>query len=415
MPRLTGGGGPAGHAADTRLAVTFRLLLLLRGLLLAMALVLMPGERLGPGLLAAVAVLGAETVLAEAAWRRVLPVLLRRPALVCLDAVLVFAVLVQGGVFGPIFLFTVMTAALAGVLYAWGPVLLVCLVQIALCYLAMPGTVPSAHADPGLLVALPVFYPFAACAGVVLRRLFDQYAEAEEARRTAESALAAAEERARLAREMHDSLAKTLEGVALSASVLPARIRTAPDRAERDAAAIIAALAAARREARGLIADLREEAFLLPMAEGARRVCAEWSAAAGVPVDLRARGLEPEHGPEPPPLVKYELIAVLKEALVNVERHAEARRVEVALHRSAAGVELTVRDDGKGFAPPDGDRFDLLAREGHYGLLGMAERARRAGGRFCLSSAPGRGSVVHVAVPCARPLPGPQDDAEHAR
>ncbi|MGI5164983.1 sensor histidine kinase [Spirillospora sp. CA-253888] len=414
MPRLTGAGGPAGHAADTRLAVTFRLLLLLRGLLLAMALVLMPGERLGPGLLTAVAVLAAETVLAEAAWRRVLPVLLRRPALVCLDAVLVFAILAQGGVFGPIFLFTVMTAALAGVLYAWGPVLLVCLVQIALCYLAMPGTVPSAHADPGLLVALPVFYPFAACAGVVLRRLFDQYAEAEEARSAAESALAAAEERARLAREMHDSLAKTLEGVALSASVLPARIRTAPDRAERDAAAIIAALAAARREARGLIADLREEAYLLPMAEGARRVCAEWSAAAGVPVDLRVRDAGPEAGPEPP-LVRYEVIAVLKEALVNVERHAGARRVEVALDRSAAGVELTVRDDGRGFAPPAGDRFDLLAREGHYGLLGMAERARRVGGGLRLSSAPGRGAAVHVAVPCARPLPGPRDGAEHAR
>ncbi|WP_067487073.1 sensor histidine kinase [Actinomadura hibisca] len=415
MPRLTGTGGPAGHAADTRLAVTFRLLLLLRGLLAAMALALMPGPRIDPALLAAVALLGVETALAAALWRRVLPVLLRHPALVCLDAVLVFAVVVQGGVFGPVFLFTVMTSALAGVLYAWGPVLAVCMVQIALCYLAMPGTVPSGHEGPGLLMGLPVFYPFAACAGVVLRRLFDQYAEAEEARRTAESALAAAEERARLAREMHDSLAKTLEGVALSASVLPVRIRNAPERAERDAAAIIAALAAARREARGLIADLREEAFLLPLGEGVRRLCAQWSASDGVPVELRIPDCGHEARPEPPPLVRYEIIAVLKEALVNVGRHAGARSVEVTLRPFPNGVELVVRDDGKGFEPPDGGRFDLLSRAGHYGLLGMAERARRVGGRFRVDSSPGGGAAVRMAVPYARPLPGSESDAEAAR
>ncbi|WP_433474448.1 sensor histidine kinase [Spirillospora sp. CA-142024] len=387
-------GGPA----TTRLAVTFRVLLLLRGMLLAMAVVLRGSAGPGHGLWAAIALLGLETALALAAWRPVLRLVRRLPPLCCLDALLVFAVLVQGGVFGPFFLFTVMTAALAGVLYAWGPVLLVCVAQIALCFAAMGTASPAERHDPGLLIALPVFYPIAACAGIALRILFDQYAEAEEARRRAEAAVAAADERTRLAREMHDSLAKTLQGITLSAAALPAWIRTSPDRAERDARDILSALRVAAREARGLIADLREEAYGLPLPAAVGHVAAGWSETAAVPVEVAAEG---SPGDDIPVAVRYEIVSVLKEALTNVERHARAGRVEIRLVRSADGLELSVRDDGAGFVPPDGGRLDLLAREGHYGVVGMAERARRAGGRLCLRSAPGHGTTVTITVPRA--------------
>ncbi|MEU8120978.1 ATP-binding protein [Spirillospora sp. NPDC049024] len=389
--------------ATTRVAVTFRLLLLLRCLLLAMAVVLQDsygpesGGGLNRGLAAAIALLGVESALALVVWRPVLRLVRRMPLLCCLDALLVFGVLVKGGVFGPFFLFTVMTAALAGVLYAWGPVLLVCTAQVALCFAAMGSATPADRHDPGLLIALPVFYPLAACAGVVLRILFDQYAEAEEARRRAEAAVAAADERTRLAREMHDSLAKTLQGITLSAAALPGWIRTSPDRAERGARDILSALRVAAHEARGLIADLREEAYGLPLPDAVRQVAEEWSRIAGVPVDVVADGTHDDV----PMAVRYEIVSVLKEALTNVERHARAGRVEVRLEGSPDGLELSVRDDGAGFAPPQGGRFDLLAREGHYGVVGMTERARRAGGRLGVRSAPGCGTTVTLTVPRA--------------
>ncbi|WP_242903252.1 sensor histidine kinase [Actinomadura terrae] len=389
---------PDDRTVRTRLAVTFRLLLLLRGLLLAMAVVLLAEDALGPRLAAGVAVLGVETVIAGAAWRRVLPAVQRMPLLCCLDALLVFAVLAEGGVFGPFFLFTVMTAAIAGVLYTWGPVLLVCATQIALSFVAMAAAAPADRHSPGLLIALPVFYPLAACAGVALRALFDQYAESEAVRRRAEAAVAAAEERTRLAREMHDSLAKTLQGITLSVAALPVWIRECPDRAERDAQDILAALQVAAREARGLIADLREEAYGMPLPSAVLHVAAGWSHASTVPSRVETQGWFAD---DIPVAVRYEIISVLKEALTNVERHARAGQVEIRLLSAPDALYLTVRDDGAGFAAPAGGRLDLLARDGHYGLVGMAERARRVGGRLALRSDPGAGTTVTIVVPHA--------------
>ncbi|WP_084000950.1 sensor histidine kinase [Actinomadura kijaniata] len=422
MLRLTRGGPAAEIPAcagpgAARLAVTFRLVLVLRALLMAMALVLTPVAEWTPNLLGAVAVVAAATVLAEVRWRTVLEWLLRHPVLACLDAVLAGSVLAMGGVFGPFFLFTVMTSALAGVLFSWGPVLLVSGAQVALCYVAMavgPG-LPDPGA-PGVLIGLPAFYPLTACAGVALRALFDQYAEVEDSRRHVETMLAAAEERARLAREMHDSLAKTLHGIGMSAAVLPVWIRRDPDRAERTARDIVAALGVATREARGLIAELRDDAHVMPLAAAIRRVIAEWGREDGVPVRVTVADESPDRsdpsGAGPlPRTVRYEIVSVLKEALANVRRHAAASAVEVRLSWRDDAVELAVRDDGRGFAMPDGERLDPLARAGHYGLVGMAERARRVGGRLAVWSAPGRGTLVTMTVPVpgaelgARPRP----------
>ncbi|WP_131742769.1 sensor histidine kinase [Actinomadura roseirufa] len=399
MPQLTTTPGRDHAAVQTRLAVTFRLLLLLRGLLLAMAVVLLSTKGPDPGLGIPLAVFALETALACAAWRSVLPVVQRMPLLCCADALMVFAVLAEGGVFGPFFLFSVMTAAIAGVLYRWGPVLLVCVAQICLCYVAMTTGTPVERHAPGLLVALPVFYPLAACAGVMLRALFDQYAESEEARRSAETAAATAEERTRLAREMHDSLAKTLQGITMSVATLPIWIRKCPERAEQDARDILSALEVAAREARGLIADLRDEAYVMALPTAVRRVAAEWGRNRGVNVHVEVSG---RFAMDVPVAVRYELVSVLKEALTNVERHADAGRVEIRLIWSVHAVMLTVRDDGAGFVPPVRGRFDLLARDGHYGLVGMAERARRVGGRLALRSAPGGGTTLTITVPHVR-------------
>ena len=97
------------------------------------------------------------------------------------------------------------------------------------------------------------------------------------------------------------------------------------------------------------------------------------------------------------PTTRYELVCVLREALANVERHAAAGRVTVGLRDVDGGVELSVSDDGHGFAPP-ADPAGLQSA-GHFGVVGMGERARRVGGVLVLRSRPGQGTTVRVTVP----------------
>ncbi|GAA2623569.1 histidine kinase [Actinomadura fulvescens] len=396
-------GAPVnGSTTWVRLGVAFRSVLSLRLLGLAMALALMPAARLDAGLVLTAATIAVLSTAAVLAWRPVLTWLVRWPVLCCADAVPAAAVLVQGGVFGAFFLFTVSTSAIAGVLYSWRPVLVVCVTQIALSYAAVALGEPVTG-RPDTAILLSGFYPVAACAGVCLRRLLDQYADAEAALRNARTAAAAAEERTRLAREMHDSLAKTLHGITMSATALPTWIRRSPDRAEHTARDIVAALQVATREARGLIADLRDEACTLPLDVAVRRITAEWSAHHRIPVRFDVvPGTPGDH--DVPLMVRYEVISIMREALANVARHAGARRVDVRLARAAEGVELAVRDDGRGFAVPSGEGLRLYTRDGHYGLVGMEERARQVGGRLTVDSRPGAGTTIVVTVPS---LPSP--------
>ena len=83
---------------------------------------------------------------------------------------------------------------------------------------------------------------------------------------------------------------------------------------------------------------------------------------------------------------------LVQEAVNNAVRHANARRVEVAVRKQREGVSVTVQDDGAG--------FDTRFLRG-LGLLGMEERVRRLGGRLKINSEPGRGTLVHAALPVA--------------
>ncbi|MFG1849477.1 sensor histidine kinase [Micromonospora carbonacea] len=208
---------------------------------------------------------------------------------------------------------------------------------------------------------------------------------------------AAASERARLARELHDSVAKTLRGVSFAALALPASLRSGPELAEQLANVVAAGADAAAGEARDLIEGLRLDDADQDFAASLDRICREWSAATGTPVRLTAEDVDPSA------TVRYELSRIVREALHNVERHAEAGRVTVDLAHAGAVLRLTVEDDGKGFEVP-ADLTELRAR-GHYGLLGIAERARTVGGTATVRSSPGRGLTVEVGVPRPAPVP----------
>jgi signal transduction histidine kinase len=349
------------------------------------------------GVLAAMAV---SSGLVLAVWERVVPRLLQHPALLGFDVLLGYAVLEVGGIFGSFFLVTVVAAGIAGLLYQWRVTALLCLQQTVLYYAAMHQNDASAGLSTGafpLLFAMPVFYPTAALVGAVLRRLFDEQIEVEETRWRIEAMAFAADERARLAREMHDSLTKTLAGIALSAKALPHWVRASPERAEAEAKRIESAAIIASREARTLISDLRIDVVHQPLGTAISEVAEKWARASGIPVRTVVIA-----DADVPLRARHEAVAVVKEALENVVKHARATSVSVRLAVRGNRLEVRVRDDGRGFAAPPGEGeawLDRLVDDGHYGIVGMHERVRRVGGDLAVRSEPGIGAEIIMSLP----------------
>lgn len=199
---------------------------------------------------------------------------------------------------------------------------------------------------------------------------------------------AASSERARLARELHDSLSKTLRGVAFAALALPTSLRRHPELAEQLATTVSAGVEEAAEQARGLVSGLRLDHPARPFGRVVEATCQDWSRSTGVTVELDL------HPGEPTIAARYELLRILSEALTNVERHAGASQVKVSLYQHAGVFRFIVADDGRGLPhDPSGPG------EGHFGIVGMSERARALGGGLKVDSAAGEGTRVTVTVP----------------
>jgi two-component system NarL family sensor kinase len=202
-------------------------------------------------------------------------------------------------------------------------------------------------------------------------------------------ALARSDERARMAREIHDTLAQDLTAIGLH---LESALRRLPDDETRER--VDRALSVSRdslRRARESVLNLRSDPLdgkPLPtaLAALARRFTSQFGILATFAGDASVSLM---HGAE------VELYRVATEALTNVQRHARARRVDVHLRADDAEVVLSVVDDGIGYtpAPADSDR---------YGVVGMEERVRGLGGAFSIARGPdSRGTVVEARVPRA--------------
>jgi len=199
---------------------------------------------------------------------------------------------------------------------------------------------------------------------------------------------AAASERARLARELHDSLAKTLRGVSFAALALPSSLRRHPELAEQLASTVSAGVEAAAEQARGLVTGLRLDSPQQPFAAVIEEMSRDWSGTAGVAIDLDLALVEPDIA------VRYELLCILGEALTNVERHAAARRVLIRLRVESHELRLLVADDGRGLP-----RQRPGPSDSHFGIVGMSERARSLGGSLEVSARPSGGTAVVATVP----------------
>jgi signal transduction histidine kinase len=244
-----------------------------------------------------------------------------------------------------------------------------------------------AHAE--FVLAFPIACVLAAAGAAVATAALARHVELSVRVVASAQRAAAAGERARLARELHDSVTKTLRGVSFAALALPQSLRRHPDLAERLAGTVSAGAAAAAREARDLLDGLRADEPDRPFPDVVAGLCAQWQAATGVPVALDLAAVEP------PVAVRYELCRILQEALRNAASHAAPTAVTVRLHAVAGRFRLSVADDGRGFEPAAAVAGD------HYGIRGMRERARAAGGSLRVLSTPGRGTAVEADIPAA--------------
>ena len=98
----------------------------------------------------------------------------------------------------------------------------------------------------------------------------------------------------------------------------------------------------------------------------------------------------------PPPEAETALYRIVQEALTNVVKHAEARRVSITLVRKGESAVVVVEDDGRGFEPE-------AVRDGALGFVGMRERVELVGGRLAVESSPGAGTTLVAEVPVQRP------------
>jgi signal transduction histidine kinase len=201
------------------------------------------------------------------------------------------------------------------------------------------------------------------------------------------------EERARLARDLHDGPLQVLVGLNLQTGLLLSQ-RGADD------SPITIALKEIRGEVQELLTDLRQVCAELrpPMLDtlglGAalRALVEDWSTQSGIaaqidlPADGNLRSL--------PGDVAVNVYRVVQEALSNVARHAAAQRVTLAVCDGQQGITLRLQDDGRGFTLPHSSR-ELIA-QGHYGLVGIQERVDLIDGQLQLETAPGRGTTLHI-------------------
>jgi signal transduction histidine kinase len=211
-------------------------------------------------------------------------------------------------------------------------------------------------------------------------RMAERLESALEAERMAGQAEARQAERARIARELHDSISQHL----FSLSMLAAGMRrAAPDRLRRDAEWMEYTATRAMREMQALLLELRpvalEDVGLGPAIE---ELCRAYEARLGLRVDTRLEevslGLSTEHA----------VLRLVQEALSNAIKHAEPELVEVRLLREAGAVRVEIHDDGVGFDP------SAVAGSHGMGLRLMRERAEELGGTFDLRTSPGQGTMV---------------------
>ncbi|MEU6771164.1 histidine kinase [Streptomyces sp. NPDC046759] len=377
-------------------------------------------------------------------WERFGPLLLRHPSLLAADTVCGSFLLISAGPDTTLAYVSVCTPLLAGLVYSWRGAACFASLQSLILLLVHATLKADRHAPVAEALLLPGLCVIAGAMGSTLRNLMLRFGAATHALTTVQARLAAAEavsaERARLAREMHDSVAKTLYGVALAADGLAATASADapdPDRIRQQAELVSRSARRAAAESRELLTDLRGRQQDRPAGTvqvhesgtGDARGCgtgdahesplpaalppptpawselelvaADFTTRTGLPVTVSwPDGPEagPHHLPALPAPTAHHLLSITTEALENAYRHASATHVEIRVTVHGSLLRLSVYDDGRGL--PSGTTLERLRAGGHFGLLGMVERAAQTGARIRIGrGGHERGTEVRVELP----------------
>ena len=208
------------------------------------------------------------------------------------------------------------------------------------------------------------------------------------------------DERQRMAREIHDTLAQGLTGIITQLQAAEQASQDPPERRRHfDAAVTLAreSLTEARRSVHALRPEALEQARL---GEALTGVARRWTERSGVPAQVTITGtVRPL-----PPEAESALLRTAQEALANVAKHAAATRVGVTLSYMDDEVVLDVRDDGRGFQPERAP--GAPEPSAGFGLVAMRQRIEGARGTLHVESEPGQGTAISARVPAGPPALG---------
>ncbi|HUH16944.1 MAG TPA: GAF domain-containing sensor histidine kinase [Methylomirabilota bacterium] len=208
--------------------------------------------------------------------------------------------------------------------------------------------------------------------------------------------LAVVDERERISRDLHDSAIQAIYAQTLALDDVPALMDEDPEEARRRVDESIDALHAVIRDIRNFIFGLRP--VLLEsgsLADGLQHLANELRRNGAVDVELEVD--DPGQQLDGLPIeVVADLLAVVREGLSNIARHARASGARIALHTGPDGIRLEMRDDGHGF------RIEDRQGRGHHGLANMRARTAAMNAAFELRSEPGQGTRIIISLPRLR-------------
>ncbi|MBT2209923.1 sensor histidine kinase [Actinomadura sp. NEAU-AAG7] len=222
------------------------------------------------------------------------------------------------------------------------------------------------------------------------RRLSAELAVAQRELAEANRRQGAAEERERLAREIHDTLAQGFASIIVLAEAARAGLGAEPGRSEQQLRSIERTARDNFAEARALVDSARRDGPAQgPVAATLRRVLDRFTEDTGIPVGAELPDVECDQP------ARIALLRCTQESLANIRKHAGASSVGVVLERHPHGVELEITDDGRGF---------VVGAAAGFGLEGMRRRLAELGGELTVTSSVGDGTRIHVMIPLS-----PQD------
>lgn len=338
-------------------------------------------------------------------WERFGPVFLRHRWLLGVDALFGALLLITATPESTLAYVTVCTPLLAGLVYGWRGAAVFAVIQTLIIF-GVYGTDTKLEASTATALLLPGFCVIAGAVGVTLRNLLLRFGTASQALTETRARLAVNEavegERTRLAREMHDSVAKTLHGLALAADGLASSSdRMDPLTVKHQAELVARSARRAAAESRELLSDLRRESGLdggVDVAEELRARADDFTRRHGLTAGFRLLNETPV--PPVPQVVARQLLTIASEAMENAGRHAHPTYLVVLAGVKGDVLRISVYDDGQGL--PAGTTLDDLKRAGHFGLVGMVERAASIGARIRIGKGKAAtGTEVRLELPLA--------------